>query len=211
MFTIAYRRLYSAQWLIAAGLATACADANVPTIPTSASAPDFAAANAPPESGPNVLRGPFIPTFTFAFDGDLVVAVGYEEPFAEHCADFLSPNQPGSGQFVFTPAGGAHFRESGRNLDVVVFQFAGEVVDPCEDLADAPVVATGTGDLTLASNDLFAGGAGPGADQLAATVNGVVTLTSGGQARLHVSVVTLFKPDGSFAFDHTRIVLRPIR
>ena len=211
MFTIAYRRLYSAPWLMAAGLAIACADANVPTMPPSSSAPDFAAANAPPESGPNVVRGPFLPTIIFAFDGELVVAIGYEEPFAEHCADFISPNQPGSGQIVFTPAGGAHFRQSGRNLNVVVFQFAGEVGDICEDLANAPVVATGTGDLTAASNDLIFGGTSPGADQAVGTVNGVVTLTSGGQARLHVSVVTLFKPDGSFAFDHARIVLRPIR
>ena len=172
--------------------------------------PSLAAANAPPTSGPNVIRGPFGPGTISGADEELTVAVGFEEPFAEHCADLESPNQPGSAQLVFTPSGGSHFRQSGQDLNVVVFEFAGLSTDACEDLVGAPVVATGTARLSLASNDLVGGGTGPGADVVSVTLNGVVNLVSGGRARLHVTTVTLLKPDGTFAFDHVRIALRPI-
>jgi hypothetical protein len=194
--------------LVLSAACVACADA--PTSTTEPPLLQFDAALAPSTSGPNVVRGPLQPGVLWAPDGQLAVAVGFEVPFAAHCADLESPNQPGGAQTVSTPPGGKHLTMSGQDLSVVVFQFDGEVGDYCQDLAGAPVVATGTANLTLTSNDLVLGGAGPGADQVHVTIHGVVDLVSGGQARLFAITHVLIWPDGSFAFDHTRIILKPL-
>jgi hypothetical protein len=194
--------------LVLSALCVACGDA--PTSTTEAALPAFDAANAPSTSGPNVVRGPFEPGVLSGPDDTLAVAVGFEEPFADHCADLESPDQPGGAEIVSTPAGGKHLKMSGHDLSVVVFAFAGSAMDYCRDLVGAPVVATGTANFTLSSNDLVLGGHGPGADQVSVTIHGVVDLTSGGQARLFATTQVLLRPDGSFAFDHARISLRPL-
>jgi hypothetical protein len=193
--------------LALSALCLACAD--TPTSTRQASLPAFDAANAPPTSGPNVVRLPFI-VGVLSGDADLAVAVGFEDPFKDHCADFVSPGQPGSTQLVFTRPGDLHVKESGRDVNVVVYEFAGVLADLCQDLVEAPVVATGTANVTVTSNNLFLGGDGRGADQLQATIYGVVDLASGGQARLFATTHVLVRPDGSFAFDHTRIILTPL-
>jgi hypothetical protein len=186
----------------------ACAEA--PTGTTAPPRPPLAAATAPSQSGPNVVRFPFAPGVLSGPDAELAVAVGFENPFADHCADFVSPGQPGSTQIVLTPPGGLQAQQSGHDLNVVVFQFAGVVGDYCLDLVGAPVVATGTANLTLTSNDLVFGGlAGPGAHGVQVTIHGVVDLASGGQARLFATTHVLVRPNGS-GFDHTRIVLTPL-
>jgi hypothetical protein len=187
-----------------------CADSTSVTVPAETQTPQFDAANAPSQSGPNVVRGPFEPGVLSGPDAVLAVAVGFEEPFADHCADFESPDQPGGAQIVSTPPGGKHLRMSGHDLRVVVFAFEGMVGNYCQDLAGAPVVATGIANLTLSSNDLVLGGAGPGADQVNVTIHGVLDLASGGQARLFATTHVLVRPDGSFAFDHTQIRLTPL-
>jgi hypothetical protein len=194
--------------LVLSALCVACGDA--PTSTTGAALPAIDAANAPSTSGPHVVRGPFQPGVLSGPDDTLAVAVGFEEPFADHCADLESPDQPGSAQIVSTPTGGKHLRMSGHDLSVVVFAFAGSAMDYCGDLVGAPVVATGTANFTLSSNDLVLGGAGPGADQVTVSIHGVVDLVSGGQARLFATTQVLFRPDGSFAFDRARISLRPL-
>jgi hypothetical protein len=189
-------------------LCLACSDA--PTSITEAELPALAAANAPSTSGPKVVRGPFQPGVLSGPNDTLAVAVGFEEPFADHCADLESPDQPGSAQIVSTPAGGKHLTMSGHGLSVVVFAFAGSAMDYCADLVGAPVVATGTANFTLSSNDLVLGGHGPGADQVTVSIHGLVDLVSGGQARLFATTQVLFRPDGSFVFDRARISLRPL-
>jgi hypothetical protein len=194
--------------LALSALGLACGD--VPTSTTPAALPSFDAANAPSTSGPNVVRGPFQPGVLSGPNDTLAVAVGFEEPFADHCADLESPAQPGSAQIVSTPVGGKHLTMSGHGLSLVVFAFAGSAMDYCADLVGAPVVATGTANFTLSSNDLVLGGHGPGADQVRVTIHGVVNLVSGGQARLFATTQVLFRPDGSFLFDRAQISLRPL-
>jgi hypothetical protein len=194
--------------LVLSVLCVACGDA--PTSTTETAAHAFNAANALSTSGPNVVRGPFEPGVLSGPNDVFAVAVGFEEPFADHCADLESPDQPGGAQIVSTPSGGKHLRMWGHDLSVVVFAFQGSATDYCRDLVGAPVVATGIADFTLASNDLVLGGAGPGADQVSVAIHGVVDLVSGGQARLFPTTQVLVRPDGSFGFDHARITLRPL-
>src|SRR6478736_5815270 len=87
-------------------LLASCADSTSVTVPAETQTPQFDAANAPSQSGPNVVRGPFEPGVLSGPDAVLAVAVGFEEPFADHCADFESPDQPGGAQIVSTPPGG---------------------------------------------------------------------------------------------------------
>src|SRR5687767_5375198 len=153
----------------------ACVDA--PTGTTAIPPCAFASTKTPSTSGPNVVRTAFAPGVLFAPDGELAVAVGFLEPFSDHCADVESPGQPGSTQTVFTPPGGIHVKQFGQDLSVVVYEFQGAVEDYCQDLVGAPVFATGTAKLTLTSNDIVFGGAGPGADQVHVTIHGIVDLT----------------------------------
>src|SRR5882724_5511041 len=91
-------------------LLASCADSTSVTVPAETQTPQFDAANAPSQSGPKVVRGPFEPGVLSGPDAVLAVAVGFEEPFADHCADFESPDQPGGAQIVSTPPGGKHLR-----------------------------------------------------------------------------------------------------
>jgi hypothetical protein len=188
------------QSLMASVLYVACADA--PTNTTEPTLPALAT-KAPPTSGPNVVRGPFSPG-VLSGDAGLAVAVGFEEPFADHCADLESPDQPGSTQVVFTPPGGFHVKQSGHGLSVTVYEFEGVLTGNVCELVGAPVVATGTANFTLTV------GGGTGAENAVVIIRGVVDLTSGGQARLLATTHVLIRPDGSFAFDHTRISLRSL-
>jgi len=191
---------FALSLLLPIGLLGSCADSTSVTVPAETQTPQFEAANAPSQSGPNVFRLPFITVSYSGFETDLAVAVGYDEPFADHCADLESPNQPGGTQIVVTPPGGFHSKESGQDVSVLVFEFHGPVIgDNCQ-LVGAPVVASGTAHLTFTINGHEGG----------ATVHGVVDLASGGQARLLVTTHTQFAPDGSIKFDHTRITLTPL-
>ncbi len=67
-------------------------------------------------------------------------------------------------------------------------------------LVGAPVVASGTAHLT----------GGIVGRQASMTLHGIVDLVGGGQARLFVTTITHFGPDGSIVFDHTRIRLTPL-
>jgi hypothetical protein len=87
---------------------------------------------------------------------------------------------------------------------VRVYEFPGAIGAIC-DLVGAPLVATGNVDFNLTVVD-----GAPGAVHVGVKFRGVVDLAGGGQARLHATGFTLIKPDGSFAFDHVRIILRPL-
>ena len=181
-------------------LLASCSDSGQVTAPVEARKPNFDPGSAPPDtSGRNVFRFPFVDVVFSGFETTLAVAAGFAEPFADHCADFFSPNQPGSSLTVFTPPGGFHQKDFGRDVSVLVFAFDEPVFDNCL-LVGAPVVATGTAHLTFIINGHEGG----------ATVHGVVELASGGQARLLVTTHTQFAADGSIKFDHTRIRLTPL-
>jgi hypothetical protein len=97
---------------------------------------------------------------------------------------------------------------------VVVFEYgAGIVVDPCV-LVGAPVVATGTVKYTFRVSDLGdiygLNLGGPGSTSIHETVEGIVDLTGGGQARLFGKVRTLWGPDNSLRFDEERVRLTPL-
>jgi hypothetical protein len=193
-----------ASTILASALFLGCSDQPDPAEPYATSLdPTFDAANAPPAAGPIVVRGPFQPG-VLSGDVQYAVAVGFEEPFAAHCNDLESPNQPGSTQIVFSPSGRVHIRGSGKSVNVRVYEFPGAIGAIC-DLVGTPLVATGNVDFNLTVVD-----GPPGAVHVGAKFRGVVDLVGGGQARLHATGFTLIKPDGSFAFDHVRIILRPL-
>lgn len=190
--------------ILTSTLILGCGDQPAPTEPYAAKLETtFVAANAPPASGPIVVRGPFGPG-VLSGDVQYAVAVGFEEPFAAHCNDLESPNQPGSTQIVFSPSGRVHIKGSGKSVNVRVYEFPGVAGANC-DLVGAPLVATGTVDFNLTVVD-----GAPGAVHVGVKFSGVVDLVGGGQARLHATGFTLIKADGSFAFDHVRIILRPL-
>lgn len=177
-----------------------CSDNSSIAAPSDPPALQFSAGKAPPQSGPNVARIPFATSIVFSgFDTEIAVAVGFDEPFEEHCADFTSATQLGTTQLVFTPPGPVHLRGSGHDVDVIVFAFDEPVFDNCL-LVGAPVVATGTAHFTGVFNPRQGSGA----------VHGIVDLTAGGQARLLVTTQTHFAADGSIVFDNTEIRLTPI-
>jgi hypothetical protein len=168
---------------------------------TSGPGPTFDAADGPLASGATLVRAPFQPG---VLSGDVryAVAVGFEEPFAEHCNDLESPDQPGSTQIVFSPSGRVHVKGSGKEVNVRVYEFPGVVGAVC-DLVGEALVAIGTVDFNLTVADGVSG-----AVHVGVKLRGVVELVTGGLARLHATGFTLLRPDGSFAFDHVRITLR---
>jgi hypothetical protein len=144
------------------------------------------------------------------FGGDptnpLVVTAGYEAGItpADVCAGNGGIPQ-GVGKGVLTPPGGFHGHTFGRDVNLVVFAFGGgPVTDACQ-LIGAPLVATGTGKFTFNVED-----SGPGATVLHATVQGVVDLASGGQARVFGTARVTILPDGTLLFDEERVRLTPI-
>jgi hypothetical protein len=190
--------------IMASTLVLGCGDQPAPAEP-SPSGPEttFRAASAPPASGAIVVRAPFGPG-VLSGDVQYAVAVGFEEPFAEHCDDLESPNQPGSTLIVFSPSGRVHVKGSGKSVNVRVYEFPGAAPANC-DLVGAPLVAAGTVNFNLTLID-----GAPGAVHVGVKFRGVVDMIGGGQARLRATGFTLIKPDGSFAFDHVRIILRPL-
>lgn len=189
--------------VIASTLIAGCSDRTALPVEAIAAAPALDARNAPPASGPIVVRGPFGPG-VLSGDVQYAVAVGFEEPFAAHCNDLESADQPGSTQIVVSPSGRVHVKGSGKGVSVRVYEFPGVLGAVC-DLLGAPLVAMGTADFNLTVVD-----AGPGAVHAGVKFRGVVDLVAGGQARLHAKGFTLIRPDGSFAFDHVRVILTPL-
>jgi len=192
-------RLFSWSVLASLTLLTSCTDSDPLATSDDTPAAQFSAANAPSQSGPHVFRLGFAAVVFSGFDTELAVAVGFNEPFADHCDDFESPGQPGRTQIVLPPSGGINFKASGDDVNVIVFAFSGPVFDNCL-LVGAPVVATGTAH-TNGGFTVHHGGS---------TLHGVVDLVGGGQARLLVTSQTHFAPDGSIVFDNTTIRLTPL-
>jgi hypothetical protein len=104
--------------------------------------------------------------------------------------------------------GGARGRTRGRTLARLqrptVAYGEGPVSGPC-DLVGAPVLGIGTGKFTFPFH--FTPG---GAIVAHVTVQGMVELVSGGQARVFGTARVLILPDGTFKFDEERVRLKPM-
>jgi hypothetical protein len=138
---------------------------------------------------------------------NLVVIAGLTVPFATFCAeggDF----SPGRTQFVTPPSGGTNLQTFGREVPVEVLEFDGEITDLCQQVAGAPVVATGVAFARATSANVDDGG--PGAATNTFVVHGTVTLTGGGQARLQATAHGIRKPDGTLVVDTGDVRLTPL-
>jgi hypothetical protein len=137
----------------------------------------------------------------------LALVVGFEVPIADVCAsgDQFGGVSPGTGKAVLIPTGRVHFTSFSREAHAVVVQYgAGLLSSTVCPLVDAPVVATGTVKFTYQANFVEAGIVAH------ATAEGIVDLTSGGQARLFATSRLLIHTDGSVAFDVQRVRLTPL-
>jgi hypothetical protein len=133
-----------------------------------------------------------------AFDADVTAE--------DICAgNFTGDQNQGFGHAIFTPSGGLLQHTSGRDVDLVLYQFGGgPVTDGCQ-LVGAPVLGTGTGKFT------FPFEVTPGGAVVAhVTVQGIVDLVSGGQARVLGTARVTILPDGTLLFDEERVRLTPL-
>jgi len=191
-------------FLLPAVLLVGCADSGPVTAPSEELALQYDAANAPPQSGPNVFRFDDLPGIGLGGEPNdgLAILAGFEAPISVEaiCADpFNQPFVPGSDQLVFTPSGGFHEQARARSTNVVVFAYgAGIITDACQ-LVGAPVVATGI--VTLSVN------VAPNVQHF--TVRGIVDLVGGGQGRLHAAAQIVFR-DGFLVLDKERVTLTPL-
>ena len=138
----------------------------------------------------------------------LAVQAGYEAGFTAEdiCPDtgeHVDPNAQGQG--IFTPPGGVHVSVSARDINLVVYQFGeGVVTDVCQ-LVGAPVLGTGSGKYSTQVNV-----SGPSATVLQITVQGIIDLVSGGQARVLATAQVTILPDGTLLIDKERVRLTPL-
>ncbi len=189
----------------AAAVLTACSD--LPTNPLSRPTILARAIVERPDAAPG-----------FFFGGDprdgLAVAVGYITPIAslaEICADPTASDIPVTGgrlQFVSTPSGSVQATFTSAHEAVTVFRYGEGIVTSACQLVGAPVVATGT--VTVSLHQTKVTGEGPGASLFGATLEGLVTLTSGGTARIHGTLQFVVRPDGSIQIDRERVSLTPL-
>jgi hypothetical protein len=188
-----------------------CTDSGV-TTPSDTPLATFDA-NAPPTSGPNIVRGVPLAVVVGGVPGtDLVLVAGFGEPItAENCN--TPENIPLSGdlnqQSVSTPSGREQFTTPHQEAEVTVYQFEGALSSLC-DLVGAPVVATGTASATWGEHNVPPpGDLGPGAGTLRITFHGVLDLTTGGQARVFAGFNYLYQ-DGEIVRFNEFVRLTPL-
>ena len=184
---------------LAGALVLGCADQQSPTAPTDPPTPSLRAERVPVLS-PVLLGGdPSNP---------LAVQAGFEagltaEDICPDNGEHVDPNAQGQG--IFTPPGGLHVSVSARDVSLVVYEFGeGIVTDICQ-LVGAPVLGTGSGKYTINFEVT-----GPGVLAVHATVQGIIDLTSGGQARVLGTARVLILPDGTLKFDVEQVRLTPL-
>ena len=182
---------------LAGALVVGCADQQSPT----------------DSSPPPLLRAEHVEIVdAFSMGGDpdspfaLQVAFDADITADDICANnFTGEQEQGSGKGVITPSGGLLQHTSGRDVNIVLYQFGGgPVTGPC-DLVGAPILGTGTGKYIFPLHFTPSGG-------LVAhvTVQGTVDLVSGGQARVLGTARVVILPDGTFKFDEERVKVTPL-
>lgn len=170
---------------------------------------DAASPSAPADSpGPSFRAEHFIIQNAIYLGGDpsnpLIVGAGFEAGITpQDVCDGNGGIPEGLGKAVLTPAGGNLSHSSGKDVNIDVFAFGEGSGDPCA-FAGAPLVGTGTGNFTF--NVL---GSGRGALVIHATVQGIVDLVGGGQARVFGTARVTVLPDGTLLFDEEVVRLTP--
>jgi hypothetical protein len=136
----------------------------------------------------------------------LAVQAGYEAGLTadEICPDNGEHAQV-KGQGILTPAGGAISHFSAHDVSLVVYEFGGGIVSDICQLVGATVLGTGTANYSLEANFT-----GQGAFIIHATLQGVIDLVSGGQARVNATARVTILPDGTLLFDEERVRLTPL-
>jgi len=180
----------------------ACSDTAATGILDSSNAgPTVFFSNAPPTSGPNIVRGVPLAVGAVDLETNLVVFAGFSETLtAANCANI--ENIPLSGELtqqqVSTPSGREQFTSPRQEVAVTVYQLVGEPTDLCS-VVSGPIVATGTVTAVWGEKNVPPPGElGPGAGIQFVTLNGVVELTEGGQARLLAGFKVRFNTSGDF-------------
>jgi len=171
--------------------------------------PRVTAPDDPPAPSLGAQRFVFVNAFLMGGDpsNPLVLQAGYDAGVtpADICADPFNQNFNGVGQIVITPPGGGLVHTSGRDVNLVVYAFgAGPVADACQ-VVGAPVVGSGTGKFSFVAAD-----PNPGALAVSVTVQGIVDLVSGGQARVLGTARITVLGDGTVLFDEERVTLTPL-
>jgi hypothetical protein len=182
--------------VLAGAIGLGCGDQPRPTEPVDPVAPSFRAER-------------FINFSSIFMGGDpsnpLALMIGFDAGTTPEdvCEDPFGHGNNLIGQVIFLPQGGVQLRVSGKDINLVVLAFGeGPVTGQC-DLVGAPIIATGTGKATFV---LLA--PKPGAALVAhVTVQGVVDLVSGGQARVLGTARVTVLPDGTLLFDEERVRL----
>lgn len=101
-------------------------------------------------------------------------------------------------QQVSTPSGREQFTTPRQEVGVTVYQLVGEPTDLCS-VVSGPIVATGTVTAVWGEKNVPPPGElGPGAGIQFVTLNGVVDLTEGGEARLLAGFKVRFDRSGDF-------------
>ena len=148
-----------------------------------------------------------------AFGGDpsspFVVMAGYDVGVtpAQLCATGTAPNHPNSSALIVLPPSGAFLAgaSGGRDVPVLVFQYGGGIVTSHCDYAAAPLVAAGTGKFHFS---LLASRSGNVVQHY--TVQGILQLVTGGEARLLATARVHERSDGTLLFDVEQIRLTPL-
>jgi hypothetical protein len=184
--------------VLASALIVAC-DSPRPTAPSDSYEPSMGAQR-------------FVNVSALVMGGDpsnpLAMMVGFDAGATpdDVCANPVGQGLNLIGQIILLPQGGVQLRVSGKDINLVVFEFGGgPVTDVCQ-LAGLLPIATGTGKATFEAL-----APKPGAAFVAhVTVQGIVTLNEGGQARVLGTARVTVLPNGTLLFDEERVRLTPI-
>ena len=182
----------------------ACSDAGAPE-PISPSH-DFT--NGPATPGPLIVRLSEPDWFVFLFPdlgSQLTASVGIVERFSAFCdpAPITIPTE--DLQFLFSPTGRVALLLQAKELPVIIYAGAisGSIEDYCAQLATAPIVARGTAHIVFNHQDLSSEASNGYRAQ------GLVQLTSGGQARFSGVVKFVTTPDGNTRLLVSQVNLSP--
>jgi len=154
--------------------------------------------------GPNA----FITAFGGAPGSSFAILVGTEGSVENVCAA-AAPPSPQNGIIIETPSGKIPSHAVSRNAPVRVYEHPGVFTGFC-DLAGDPLVASGRVVFNQTVNQFTGPGTGPGSFALQVTVQGVVDLVAGGQARLHAAARVEIRPDGTLVKDQELVTLTPL-
>jgi hypothetical protein len=166
-------------------------------------------ATAPADPGPASLGAERILSLNAIYLGGdpsdgLVVGIGFAPgDTPEDVCEGSAGIPEGLARLIILPTGGVQALTIGHDLHLDVFSFTG-FTDPCA-MAGAPLVGSGTGKFTFQVLD-----GGPGATAIHATVQGIVDLVAGGQARVLATARVTILPDGTQLFDVERVILTPL-